>query len=83
MEHDRCNYVIPGTIWMMEMPINGGQYHQTIASLWISHLVDYIPLTPVLTAHIASAQITNHHKMTNPFGMLLSLYSFSHHLHSS
>ena len=56
---DRCNYQVPHTSWMVEMPINAGQCHQTIASLWISHLVDNLPLSPVMVAHIASAKLTN------------------------
>ena len=60
---DRCNYLVPNTNWMVEMPLTGGQYHQTIASLWISHLVDNLPLSPVMLAHIDSAQLTNPRKI--------------------
>ena len=56
------------------MPINCGQYHQAIASLWISHLVDNLPLTPVMLAHIDSAQLTNPHKTTAQSG-IISLFS--------
>ena len=31
---DRCNYLVPHASWIVEMPINAGPYHQTIASLW-------------------------------------------------
>ena len=120
MDQHRCNYVIPGTTSMVEMPINGGQYQQTIASLWISaeimrnlvsalkprqhckmlstagmtvarfyiitadlHLVVNIPLRPVMTAHIGSAELSNPHQRPNQFGMIFSVPAFSHHLHLS
>ena len=65
---DRCKYLLPITKWMVEMPINSGEYHQTIASLWISHLVDDRPLTQVMLAHIASAQLTNPRQITSQQG---------------
>ena len=67
---DRCNYPVPNTNWMVEMPLTGGQYHQTIASLWISHLVDNLPLSPVMLAHIDSAQLTNPRKITAQSGII-------------
>ena len=67
---DRCNYLIPNTNWMVEMPLTGGQYHQTIASLWISHLVDNLPLTPVILGHLNSAQLTNPRKITALTGII-------------
>ena len=67
---DRCNYHVPNTNWMVEMPLTGGQYHQMIASLWISHLVDNLPLTPVMLAHIDSAQLTNPRKITAQSGII-------------
>ena len=72
MDHLRCNFLVPGTTWMVENPITGGQYHQTIASLWISHLVDNIPLSPVMAAHISSAQLSNPHPLNTQIGMLLT-----------
>ena len=59
---------------MVEMPLTGGQYHQAIASLWISHLVDNLPLSPVMFAHIDSAQLTNPRKITAQSG-IISLFS--------
>ena len=76
---DRCNYLVPNTNWMVEMPLTGGQYHQTIASLWISHLVDNLPLSPVMLAHIDSAQLTNTHKITAQSG-IISLFSQAHEM---
>ena len=67
---DRCNYLVPNTNWMVEMPLTGGQYHQTIASFWISHLVDNLSLTPVMLAHIDSAQLTNPRKITAQSGII-------------
>ena len=58
-----------------EMPINGGQYHQTIASLRISHLVDNLPLTPVMLAHDDSAQLTNPRKITAQIGIISLFFS--------
>ena len=34
---DRCDYLIPRISSTVQIPITGGQYHQTIASPWISH----------------------------------------------
>ena len=70
---DRCNYLVPNTNWMVEMPLTGGQYHQTIASLWISHLVDNLPLSPVMLAQIDSAQLTNPRKI-NALSGIISLF---------
>ena len=72
MDNLRSNYLVPGTNWLVEMPLAGGQYHQTIASLWISHLIDNLPLSPVLSAHIGSAQLTNPHPLNTQSGMLLT-----------
>ena len=72
MDHLRCNYLVPGTAWMVEMPITGGQYHQTIASLWISHLIDNLPVSPVMAAHISSAQLSNSHPLNTQIGMLIN-----------
>ena len=77
---DRCNYLVPNTNWMVEMPLSGGQYHQAIASLWISHLVDNLPLTPVMLAHIDSAQITNPRKITAQSGIISLLFSQTHEM---
>ena len=74
MDHLRSNYLVPGTIWMVEMPMLGGQYHHTIASLWISHLIDNLPLSPVMAAHISSAQLSNPHPMNTQIGMLVKSY---------
>ena len=67
---DRCNYPVPNTNWMVEMPLTGGQYHQAIASLWISHLVDNLPLSPMMLAHLDSAQVTNPSKITAQTGII-------------
>ena len=67
---DRCHYLVPNTNWMVEMPLTGGQYHQMIASIWISHLVDNHPLTPVMLAHIDSAQLTNPRKINGQSGII-------------
>ena len=72
---DRCNYLVPNTNWMVEMPLTGGQYHQAIASLWISHLVDNLPLTPAMLAHIDSAQLTNPCKITALTGIISLFFS--------
>ena len=72
---DRCNYLVPNTNWMVEMPLTGGQYHQAIASLWISHLVDNLPLSPVMLAHIDSAQLTNPRKITAQSGIISLFFS--------
>ena len=68
---DRCNYLVPHTSWVVEMPSNGGQYHQTIASLWISHLLDNLPLSSVMDAHIASAHNNNPRKITTEPGIMI------------
>ena len=52
------------------MPINDGQYHQTIAALWISYLDDILPQSPVMVAHIASDQLTNPRKITTDQGII-------------
>ena len=65
---------------MVEMPLTGGQYHQAIASLWISHLVDNLPLTPVMLAHIDSAQLTNPRKITAQSGIISLLFSQTHEM---
>ena len=67
------NYLVPDTSWIVEIPINDGKYHQTIASLWISHLVDNIPLRPVIVAHLASAQLTNTRQITIQPGNIISI----------
>ena len=72
---DRCNYLVPNTNWMVEMPLIGGQYHQEIASLWISHLVDNLPLSLVMLAHIDSAQLTNPRKITALTGTISLFFS--------
>ena len=72
---DRCNYSVPHTSWMVEMPINGRQYHQMIASLWISHLIDNLPLSPVKVAHIACAQLTNPRQISSQPGIIVSRLS--------
>ena len=74
---DRCNYLVPHTSWIVEMPINAGKYHQTIASLWISHLIDNLPLSPVMMGHIASAQLTNPRKITIQSGTIISFVTAS------
>ena len=61
---DRCRYMVPHTSRMVQMPINGGQNHLKIGSVWISHLVHNLPLSPVMVANIASAQHTNQGKIT-------------------
>ena len=77
---DRCNYLVPNTNWMVEMPLTGGQYHQAIASLWISHLVDNLPLTPVMLAHIDSAQLTNPRKINAQPGIISLFFSQAHEM---
>ena len=72
---DRCNYLVPNTNWMVEMPLTRGQYHQAIASLWISHLVDNLPLTPVMLAHIDSAQLTNPRKINAQSGIIALFFT--------
>ena len=67
---DRCNYLVPNTNWMVRMALNGGKYQQTIASLWISQLVDNLPLSPVMLAHIDSSQLTNPRKITAQSGII-------------
>ena len=68
---DRCNYLVPGTNWMVEMPMSSGQYHHTIASLWISHLVHNLSLSPVMTSHIAAAQLSNPRQLLNQTGIII------------
>ena len=70
---DRYNYLVPHTSWILEMPINASKYHQTIASIWISQLIDNLPLSPVMMEHIASAQLTNPRKITIEQGNTISL----------
>ena len=77
---DRCNYLVPNTNWMVEMPLTGGKYHKAIASLWISHLVDNLPLTPVMLAHIDSAQLTNPRKITPQSGIISLFFSQAHEM---
>ena len=72
---DRCNYLVPNTNWMVEMPLTGGQYHQMIASLWISNLIDNLPLSPVMLEHIDSAQLTNPRKITAQSGIISLFFS--------
>ena len=72
---DRCNYPVPNTNWMVEMPFTGGQYHQAIAARWISHLVDNLTRTPVMLAHIDSAQLTNPRKITALTGIISLFFS--------
>ena len=67
---DRCNYLVPNNNWMVEMPLIGGPDHQMIASLWISNLIDNLPLSPVMLADIDSAQLTNPRKITSEQGNL-------------
>ena len=50
---------------MVEMPINGGKYHQTSESHWISHLVDNLPLNPVMVGNIAYAELSNPRQIRN------------------
>ena len=68
---DRCNYLIHHTSWIVEKPINGRQYHQTIASLCIQHLVDNHPLSQVMISHIASAQGSNPQKIATEQGIII------------
>ena len=69
---DHCNYLVPTTNGMVEMPINDGQSQQNIASLWISHLLDKLPLSSVMLAHLVSAQrIKPRHIITEP-SMIIS-----------
>ena len=72
---DRCNYIVTHTSGMVEIPINGGQYHQMIASLWISHLVEHLQLTPVMLTHLDSALLTNPRQTTTQPGTISSLSS--------
>ena len=75
---DRCTDNVPQTSSMVEMPINGGQYHQAIASLWVSNLIDNLPLIPAMVAHIASAQLTNPHQITSQPAIIISRLSQFH-----
>ena len=60
---------------MVEMPLTGGQYHHMIASLWISNLIDNLPLSPVRLAQIDSAQLTNPRKLTAQSGIIYLFFS--------
>ena len=73
MEH--CNYLVQPTSWMVEMLINGAQYHHTIGTLWISHMVDNLPLSSVKVAHSASARLTNPRSNTIQPCIIISLLS--------
>ena len=57
------------------MPTIGGQFHLTIASLWISHLVDNLPLSPLMVAHIASSQLSHPRKIAIHPGFIISRLS--------
>ena len=73
----RCNYLVPNTNWMVEMPLTGGQYQQMIASLWISNLIDNLPLSLLMLAHLDSAQLTNPSKITGQSGIIALFLSGS------
>ena len=67
---------------MVEIPLHGGKYQETLASLWISHLVDKLPRRPVMVAHIAAAELTNPRKIANDqciiiFSLLSRLVRFN------
>ena len=53
------------------MPRTSGQYHQTISSLGISHLLDNFPLSPMMSAHI-SAHLSNPHLSNTQIGILVT-----------
>ena len=50
--------------------MNGGQFHQTIASLGISQLLENLPMGPVMVAQIASAQLINPRQITAQPGII-------------
>ena len=75
---ERSNYLVPHTSWVVEMPINCSQYHQAIASHWVSNLIDNLPLSPAMIAHIASAPLTNPHQKTSQPGIIISRLSQFH-----
>ena len=62
---DRCNDLVPIANGKVEMTFNGGQYLKAIASIWISPQVENLPLTPLMVAHIGSAQLRNPPKITS------------------
>ena len=66
MDKLHSNYLVPGTTCMVEMLITGSQYHQTIATLWLSHLVDDIQIGRwwVLTSHLPNLAILNRSRIT-------------------
>ena len=57
------------------MPFNGAQFHQMIASLWISHRLGNLQLTPLMLAHIDSAHLTNPRQITTQPVTISSLSS--------
>ena len=72
---DPCNDIVPHSYWMVEIPINGGQYHQRIPSLGMSHQVYNLPQSPVMVAQIASAHLPNPRKITIHPRIIISLLS--------
>ena len=72
MDHLHCNYLVRAPNSLMEMAITCGQYHQTIASLSILHLIHNLPLSPVMAAHIASSHGNNPHPGTRQSDILVT-----------
>ena len=60
----RSIITVPHTTWQVEMPTNGGAYHRTVASLWVTHLINKVPLKEELKHHISSAQLSNPHPIS-------------------
>ena len=56
---DRCMYHVPRTSWQVEMPINATKYHETVAALWVSHMLNKKQVSPELCQHIFAAQLSN------------------------
>ena len=46
---------------MVEMLLTGGQYHQTIASFWISDHIDSLSMSPMMSAQISSYKFCHPH----------------------
>ena len=73
---DRWNFIVSHTSWMVQMPINGGQYPQAMASHWVSNLIDNLPLSRAMVVHIASAQLRNLRQITTQPDIISRLSQF-------
>ena len=74
-EHGSLQFSRASYLSIVEMPTNGRKYHHTIASLWLSNLVDNLQLNPAMMAHITSADLTNPRQITIHSGKIISLLS--------